>query len=125
MASVKEKEVLGLNPEAGDAEVLNRIASLVERETELKTILSDLRVSDAKLALNEIERLKKEQSPEAAQKLSNDELKECAERAYKNKLGDDFFINHYDGSPMLSEAEIKAAYGAGNYSRVVKGKIVD
>lgn len=124
MATGKEKELLKLSAEASDSEVLARIAVLAERETELETIHQALGVSDTKLALNEIERLKKEQSPEAAQKLSDDELKECAERAYKNKLGDDFFINHYDGSPMLSEAEIKAAYGAGNYSRVVKGKIV-
>lgn len=124
MATGKEKELLKLSAEASDSEVLARIAVLAERETELETIHQALGVSDTKLALNEIERLKKEQSPEAAQKLSDDELKKCAERAYKNKLGDDFFINHYDGSPMLSEAEIKAAYGAGNYSRVVKGKIV-
>lgn len=127
MASAKEKELLGLNPEATDTEVLAKITKLAECQAEKEMLLSKLGTENASDAIAKIETLLKQSTQNAdaekpvGEQIEPEELQRIVKSVYGLHGFELMFISRVDGN-VLTDA--KEAIGK-EYARVVKGKIVD
>lgn len=127
MASSKEKEILGLNSEATDAEVMAKIAKLTEYQAEKEMLLNKLDAKNASEAVAKIEALLKQSAQNAGAENPVEEymeaqaLQEIAKSVYESHKFEEMFISRVDGN-ILTDA--REATGR-EYVRVAKGKIVD